>query len=750
MATVDWTAVDKTISKGIVPLLVDAFTDGFNNDIKLEYGKKLKLEDSGGDYHDIYVSGTSLVIPSTISENRDDSVPQYFGTGSDVGFVFDGTDFHVNAGTDDLVINIGDGTDSFDIKVYGNTASDLVTFDASGNIISFDGVDVWLKDADILYFGDGKDVQVRWDATDLDILPAADDSIIKFGNGTLNFDIWIYGNTADDNIIFDASAKTLSFDGVDIYMEDADNITFGDSKDVVVQFDATDFTITGVSDDLVIKIGNGTNDFDITWYGETVANTVEFDASSDKVTFDAVDLYMGDSDYIYLGDGADVEMVFDGTDFVIVPGTDEIALKFGDGTVSWNMYWYADAAAKYVYFDVTNNQVDFEDIDLHFGDNDILEFGDGTDVYMRWDATDFDILPAADDTVMKFGNGTLSFDIWIYGATADDNIIFDASAKTLSFDGVDIYMEDADNISFGNSQDVVFQFDATDFTITGASDDLVIKVGNGTYSFDLIWYGNTAGDSIAIDASANTLTANGIDVYLLDSDNLSFGDAQDIVIQFDGSDFAITAAADDELMTVGDGTQSIDLQWFGASADDYIYFDVSGNTFDLGQDDHGIDLRLYGATTGKLIKWDQTNDELDVTATIEMQTTNKIQFRDTGVYINSDADASLSLVSDGAIKLSGRVWFHDANTETLTGNKTLLVTDYMLQFLDPDGARTVTLPAEASSAGLVFIIANAAGGAEDITVQDDAPATVVTIGQNESGIVFCDGTTWHGMVGGVS
>jgi len=449
MAAVDWTGVDKTISKGIAPLLVDAFTDGFDNDIKLEYGNKLRLEDSGGDYHNIYISGTTLVIPSTISENRADDATMYFGTGSDVGFNWDGTDFHIIAAADDSIINFGDGTESFDLKVFGNTANDYAYFDASGNMLYLDGVDLWLKDADILYFGDAKDIQVRWDATDLDILPVADDSVIKFGNGTLSLDLWVYGNTANDNIIFDASAKTLSFDGVDVYMEDADNVSFGDSQDVVVQFDATDFTITG------------------------------------------------------------------------------------------------------------------------------------------------------------------------------------------------------------------------------ASDDLVIKVGNGTQSFDLYWYGNTAND--------------------------------------------------------------------------YVAFDASGNAWSFGQNDHGIDVNFYGATDGVVISWDESGDELDVTATIEMQTASKIQFRDTAVYINSDADASLSLVSDGAIKLNGRVWFHDANTEELSGNKTLVVTDYMLQFIDPAGARNVTLPAEASSAGLMFIIVNTANAAETITVKDDAAGTVVTVAQNYRAICFCDGTTWYGM-----
>lgn len=90
-----------------------------------------------------------------------------------------------------------------------------------------------------------------------------------------------------------------------------------------------------------------------------------------------------------------------------------------------------------------------------------------------------------------------------------------------------------------------------------------------------------------------------------------------------------------------------------------------------------------------------------------------------------------------------------SNIETLTGNKTLTVDDARVQVLDPDGAKDVTLPPEADSAGDSFIIVNAASGAEAITVKDDAPATVGTVSQNETAIFFCDGTTWR-MIQGAS
>lgn len=80
---------------------------------------------------------------------------------------------------------------------------------------------------------------------------------------------------------------------------------------------------------------------------------------------------------------------------------------------------------------------------------------------------------------------------------------------------------------------------------------------------------------------------------------------------------------------------------------------------------------------------------------------------------------------------------------TMTGNETFSKLFANVQKLDPDGARDINLPAEANSDGMWFEIINVASGAEDITVKNDAPATVVTISQNESAKVYCDGVTWN-------
>ena len=87
------------------------------------------------------------------------------------------------------------------------------------------------------------------------------------------------------------------------------------------------------------------------------------------------------------------------------------------------------------------------------------------------------------------------------------------------------------------------------------------------------------------------------------------------------------------------------------------------------------------------------------------------------------------------------------NTEAITANKTLTIADAEVQFLAPDAARDVTLPAEALSDGLVFEIHNTAGGAFSLTVKDDGAATIGTVAQNKAARFVCDGASWKTLAG---
>ena len=94
------------------------------------------------------------------------------------------------------------------------------------------------------------------------------------------------------------------------------------------------------------------------------------------------------------------------------------------------------------------------------------------------------------------------------------------------------------------------------------------------------------------------------------------------------------------------------------------------------------------------------------------------------------------------------------NIVTLAGTYVLGVNDDVVQVLDPGGSgRTVTLPPEADSTNLLFIIVNDASGVtETLTVEDDAAGLVMTLVSgatpaiNEVGIVHCDGITWRALL----
>jgi len=84
------------------------------------------------------------------------------------------------------------------------------------------------------------------------------------------------------------------------------------------------------------------------------------------------------------------------------------------------------------------------------------------------------------------------------------------------------------------------------------------------------------------------------------------------------------------------------------------------------------------------------------------------------------------------------------NVEALSTTKTLVTTDYLFQWLDPNGSsQDVILPAEASSSYLMFIILNTANGAgEDLVILNDGAATIATLEPGMTGVFSCDGTNW--------
>ena len=89
-------------------------------------------------------------------------------------------------------------------------------------------------------------------------------------------------------------------------------------------------------------------------------------------------------------------------------------------------------------------------------------------------------------------------------------------------------------------------------------------------------------------------------------------------------------------------------------------------------------------------------------------------------------------------------------TGTAGSNQTKITSNFLI--VDPTGNRSLDLPAEASCTGLMLLIMNnaTASSSETITLRNDAGDTILTIDEGETGLAFCDGTTWRGLVGGAT
>ena len=217
--------------------------------------------------------------------------------------------------------------------------------------------------------------------------------------------------------------------GSKIELADSCSVTFGTGDDIVMAWDGTDFDITQATVNSSFKWGVSGAGIDQVWYGDTVAADMTWDQSADSLIF-------GDAAKVVFGTGSDVTIAWDGTDLDITCAADNSTINFGATGNSFDIVINGSTSSFLITFDASANDLKFEDsVSLMFGTGAGAGVGNAGDVEIRWDATDLDVLAAADDTVWKWGNGTNSFDIWTYGNTASDYMLWDASASKLSLVG---------------------------------------------------------------------------------------------------------------------------------------------------------------------------------------------------------------------------------------------------------------------------------------------------------------------------
>ncbi len=336
----------------------------------------------------------------------------------DFTFAYDGTDLNLEAAAANDDYRMGETT-HFNLVIHGETNTNEVTFDTddSALVAIWDGFKIRMNDNDLLLFGDSSEFTIDYDEASTDnliIVALNANDAVQIGDGSTGTDFKAMGATSGDFLLFDASADELFFEDVDLKINEGSQLEFAWSDN------GTDWTAdlsteevltwlpTETTDDQSFNIGNATNTSDVRIFGEN-ASTVVFDSTGDEVLFNAYDISMGDGDIIRFGDGDDITIAATGT-------TTTITLAAGS------------------------------DLDILDTDN------------------------SASKIILGLAGGTHGLDITINTITAGEDIVFDAAAKTLKTDGVDITIEDDDILRFGDAGDVTMNYDEdgdNDLQVTG-------------------------------------------------------------------------------------------------------------------------------------------------------------------------------------------------------------------------------------------------------------------------------------------
>lgn len=511
--------------------------------------------------------------------------------------------------TANRAINFGASTNT-DLIFHGGTATYDCHWDASSNTLGF------LDDA-VLSFGNtaaDPDIQILWNQSELTIDGKAGGEVIDIGPAT-NVDVKFNGGTATRDMVWDADENSLEF-------ADSAILAFGTGDDL-------EFTATGTTATTTIKAGStwlitdtdnsasklafgatgGSHGLDIEINSVTDGEDIQFNAASKTWIYDNIDVTLSDDDLLYFGDSSDIAIQWVGSSSVLdIDGAAANRnIRYGYGT-NVDVTIYANTTNANVSFNTDDSAklCTFEDFDLILMDDDVLKFGDASDVTIEWvgSSSELQVEMVAADKALTFGKST-NFDIVIYGDTSTDAVTFDTSAESCAFNGFNLTLKDDDLLHFGDTPDLSIQWvgSSSVLDIDGAAANRNIRYGYGT-NVDVTIYANTTDANVSFntDDSAKLVTFEDFDLRLMDDDILGLGDDGDVTFTWDQTDLHISGANANVGVRFGDPT-NMDLIICGGTTSANVTFDTDDSAklcifedFDLQLMDD--DVLEFGDTSG--------------------------------------------------------------------------------------------------------------------------------------------------------
>lgn len=389
-----------------------------------------------------------------------------------------------------------------------------------------------------------------------------------------------------------------------------------------------------------------------------------------------------------------------GSDWVFNAGSTDDRLTFTPATTSTAAFWVGNASFT----------------------SDLNLFGDGG-FHIIWDTSE-NTLELLDNVVFAVGTGddyTITHNgstTTVAGAhtvsgviTQTGDMLFDGTAGDISWDASEDTLCALDDgvVGFGNTAaapDIEMSWNGTNLLIESAAEDTgEIRYGS-TNAIDVAHYANTNTNIALFNANTATLEFNGYDVQIMNDDVLNFGDADNITVSFDGSNFKIDAIITDEGFLIGDTTSGFDITYafetagqfrtdydgdfiiltdgmdlrFGAGASSDGDFQISSSTgnvlqleqvvldtgtFEIGVTGRDIPTKWWGETEGDFVLF--TGDLVqfeDIVPQVMDDTT--VAFGDgLDVTMQYDEDGNDELQVTGAVGFDNTVTFRGGQTRTM-------------------------------------------------------------------------------------
>ncbi len=192
--------------------------------------------------------------------------------------------------TDDQTFNVGNATNTSDVRFFGATASTVV-FDASADVVLFNVYNIALGDGDSLLFGD------TLGTGDFSIVDTADKwvfDVVVAGVGEIEI-----GNDADDvplkwfgettGAFFYFTGDALQVDKADIAFSESDGLLFGDTLgtgDIRIDSTSALLTIGQVAAGTgSVAVGVDGAGLDWTFFGDTTLVNMKWTTASNLLAF---------------------------------------------------------------------------------------------------------------------------------------------------------------------------------------------------------------------------------------------------------------------------------------------------------------------------------------------------------------------------------------------------------------------------------------------------------------------------------